>query len=378
MGRAAELFSAVDVSFGVAMSSPPEPGPAAHLGARPSRRVLRIALFVLGVGVLAAILAIAGWGSVAANLSTIGWWFPVIVVGYGLAELAFTWGYQVIIGRRRHGPVRFGDTFAAYMASCFVNYFTAVGGEPVRANLLAGKIGYPRALATATVHRHAEMTSQFVFLLVGGVVSLVHFELPTALRVAALGGLVFFGAVILWMTIALRHGAFVALLDRFGRGPLRRLARFRPTAALLDERIGEIYERRQEHFLESTGWCFLGWCGGFLETWVVMRLLSPEAGLFEALAVETLAMLINTVLFFIPGRIGTAEGVRTALWVLVGFSAAQGIAYGLVRRARELLWLAPGMVVLLKHHVLDIRHLHLNPEADAPAGAVAEHPPLPS
>jgi hypothetical protein len=28
--------------------------------------------------------------------------------------------------------------------------------------------------------------------------------------------------------------------------------------------------------------------------------------------------------------------------------------------------------------VLDIRHLHLNPEADAPSAAVPQHPPLPS
>ncbi len=348
-------------------SSPAGASSAGTPGARPSRRALRIALFILGVGVLVAILAIAGWDSVAANLSAIGWWFPVLVLGYGLAELAFTYGYQVIIGRRREGPVRFSDTFAAYVASSFVNYFTAVGGEPVRASLMAPKIGYPRALATATVHRHAEMTSQFAFLLLGGGASLLHFELPTALRIVALAGLVLFGAIILWMTIALRHGLSVAFLDRFARGPLRRLERFRGTAELLDERIGEIYERRQEHFLESVGWCFLGWCGGFVETYVVMRLLSPEADVFDAIAIETLAMLANTVLFFIPARIGTAEGVRTALWVLVGFTAAQGIAYGLVRRARELLWLAPGMVVLLKRHVLDIRHLHLNPEPPRPA-----------
>jgi glycosyltransferase 2 family protein len=332
-----------------------------------SRRALRIALFVVGIGVLAALLAMAGWDSVAANLSAIGWWFPVLVVGYGFAELAFTYGWQVIIGRRKNGPVRFSDTFSAYMASCFVNYFTAVGGEPVRANLLAPKIGYPRALATATVHRHAEMTSQFVFLLLGAGASLVHFDLPTGLRIAALAGLGLFGAVILWMTVALRHGIFAAALDRLGRGPLRGLVRFRRTAQLLDERIGEIYERRQEHFLESVCWCFLGWCGGLIETYVVMRLLRPEAGFFEALAIETLAMLVNTILFFVPARIGTAEGVRTALWVLVGFTAAQGVAYGLVRRARELLWLAPGMVVLLKRHVLDIRHLHIASDAGAAA-----------
>ncbi len=330
---------------------------------RKSRRALRIGFFVVGVGVLAAILALTGWDAVATNLSVIGWWFPVLVAGYTLAELAFTYGWQVIIGRRRDGPVRFSNTFAAYMAGASVNYFTAVGGEPVRANLLARRMGYPRALATATVHRHAEMTSQFAFLLLGGGASLVHFDLPGPLRFAALGSLVLFGAVILWMTIALRHGAFLPMLDRLTKFPLfHRLERFRATAETLDERIGEIYERRQEHFLESVGWCFLGWCGGLAETWVLMRLLSPGAGFFEALAVETLAMLVNTFLFFIPGRIGTAEGVRTALWLLVGFTAAQGMAYGLARRARELVWLVPGIVVLLKRHVLDIRHMHITPE----------------
>ena len=33
--------------------------------------------------------------------------------------------------------------------------------------------------------------------------------------------------------------------------------------------------------------------------------------------------------------------------VLLGLTAAQGVAYGLVRRARELVWLLPGLAVIL-------------------------------
>lgn len=338
---------------------PTTPSPVAAEKRRPGRRALRIFLFAVGVGLLATILAVVGWKPIAENLAAIGWWFAVLVLLYAFVELTFAYGWKVIIGRRRGGPVTFGETFAAYLASSSVNYFTAVGGEPIRASLLAGKIGYSRALATATVHRHAEMTSQFIYLLLGAGLTLAHFHLPALLRWSALGSLVLFGAVILWMTVALRRGAFVAILDRVSRGPLKGLERFRPAAAKLDAGIGEIYQRRQEHFLESVVWCFPGWCGGLLETYIIMRLLSPKAGFYEAVAIETLAMLVNTALFFIPARIGTAEGVRAALWVLVGFTAAQGIAYGLVRRARELIWLVPGVVILLKRHVLDIRHMHL-------------------
>jgi hypothetical protein len=52
--------------------------------------------------------------------------------------------------------------------------------------------------------------------------------------------------------------------------------------------------------------------------------------------------------------------VRVGVFLLLGLSAAQGAAYGVARRARELLWLIPGLVVLLKHHLLDLRHMHLS------------------
>src|SRR5262245_23701591 len=211
--------------------TPTVPSPAAADKRRSRRRVLRIFLFAIGVGVLAAILAVVGWKPVAENLAAIGWWFAVLVLLYAFVELAFAYGWKVIIGRRPGGPVTFPETFAAYLASSSVNYFTAVGGEPVRASLLAGKIGYSRALATATVHRHAEMTSQFIYLLLGAGLTLAHFQLPALLRWSALGSLVLFGAVILWMTVALRRGAFGAILDRIARGPFQRLERFRPAAA---------------------------------------------------------------------------------------------------------------------------------------------------
>ena len=52
--------------------------------------------------------------------------------------------------------------------------------------------------------------------------------------------------------------------------------------------------------------------------------------------------------------------MRVGVFLLLGLSAAQGAAYGVARRARELLWLIPGLVVLLKHHLLDLRHMHLS------------------
>ncbi len=53
------------------------------------------------------------------------------------------------------------------------------------------------------------------------------------------------------------------------------------------------------------------------------------------------------MLLFLPGRIGGAEGARAGICVLLSLSPAQGVAYSLVRRAREIVWTIPGLVVIL-------------------------------
>src|SRR4029450_2864679 len=106
---------------------PTIPSPAAADKRRSGRRALRLFLFAVGVRALAAILAVVGWRPVAENLAAIGWWFPVLVLLYAFVELAFAYGWKVIIGRRRDGPVTFSDTFAGYLASAAVNHFTESG-----------------------------------------------------------------------------------------------------------------------------------------------------------------------------------------------------------------------------------------------------------
>ena len=48
-----------------------------------------------------------------------------------------------------------------------------------------------------------------------------------------------------------------------------------------------------------------------------------------------------------------------AVAAVVGMTPAQGAAYALVRRRREIVWLLPGLVILLKHHLVDVAHLRL-------------------
>jgi uncharacterized membrane protein YbhN (UPF0104 family) len=188
-------------------------------------------------------------------------------------------------------------------------------------------------------------------------------------RGAVIASLLVLGLLVFAMTWGLRRGAFrpmIAWLARF-RVLAKRLGRLEEAAGRLDATIGEFYREKSGHFGWAVAWCLVGWCGGLVETYIILRLLSPDHSWATAVAIESLAMVLNNILLFIPGRVGSAEGVRIGVYALVGLAPAQGAAYALVRRGRELLWLVPGFVVLLRRHVLGVGHMHL-PEVELSEG----------
>jgi hypothetical protein len=198
---------------------------------------------------------------------------------------------------------------------------------------------------------------------VGAVVTMTHFDLPVVVRWLVIVGLIVLGGLALGFTGLQRRGFFGAFLRVLMKVPIlaRRLRHLQEDAKAVDEKI-RLYYHREEHqaqFGWAVLWGFIGWCGGLFETWIVLRLLSPSHGFASAFAVEALAMILNSILLFIPAKIGSAEGVRMAVAAVIGLTPAQGAAYALVRRAREIVWLIPGFVILLKHHLIDVSHLRL-------------------
>jgi hypothetical protein len=127
--------------------------------------------------VLGALAALVGWGPIAENLARIG---PLyfLVLGRALRRGADRVHAGLVVHRRRPHPMSFGELLAAYLAGDSVNYFTSVGGEPVKAHILDSKMGFRPAFATIWVHRNADVLSQWMFLVVGAVVTMTHFELP--------------------------------------------------------------------------------------------------------------------------------------------------------------------------------------------------------
>ena len=65
-----------------------------------------------------------------------------------------------------------------------------------------------------------------------------------------------------------------------------------------------------------------------------------------ALAVETGAVLLDGILFFVPAKVGTQEGGKVVLFAALGLDPARGLTVGIVRRIRELVYAGVGLLAL--------------------------------
>ena len=289
-----------------------------------------------------------GWPAIRANIALIGQRFFLLIILYLVAHLAFMGGWWVLIGSRAR-RIGYWRMFGVYLAGDSINYFLNLTGEPVKAHLLSRSVGYSRSIPSIMVHKHAQLLAQVVYLGGGLGIAVMQFALPTGLRVLTLGLVAGMGIAVAATFWVLKRGAFGASLRwlvRRGITQQHGKSQWQATASL-DRWFALFYKTRMPVFYWATFLCLLGWCGGLLETYLVLHLLSAKAGFGTAVAVDTLAMALNGLIFFIPGRVGSAETVRVAVFSALGLPAAQGAVYSIVRRGREVVWAIPGLFILL-------------------------------
>ena len=276
----------------------------------------------LGIAALAAILALVGLGAdrgepvahrrllLRARRRSTAW-----------PRSPFTLGWWVIIGPACD-PVSFGELFAAYLAGDSINYFTGSAASPSRRTCCGRR--WDSAPRLRHDHRAPpRRRARPVALPRSAGVRLAARRASACRRgapVVALAGLLSSAASLVGLTRALRRGAFGPALA--GSTRIKPLARHaagaargrRPPSGRADpasstaRRAARHLRARRSPGASSAGAAASSRPGSSCSC---CRRATAAPRPF---AIESLAMVLNSILLFIPAAIGSAEGVRVGVF----------------------------------------------------------------
>jgi hypothetical protein len=293
----------------------------------------------------------------AAGFLTIGWllwhfeprkvWEMVSQVGLVgfLAILAFqildhavnAVGWRFAFSADEAGKVPLWTLIKARVAGDGVNYLTPSGqiaGELIRPGMLGDAVSDEVKNTSVLVAKLSQAMGQAIFI-VAGIVFVVTGKLDFlqgGQRLAGIGAstLIFLGvAATMWLL-----AADIELPKFFLRWPA--------LAAMRAQMRGYL-KRHPVRFMLSVVFFILGYAWGALEVLLICRFMGLDMPASTALAVEILSNAIDSVMFMVPAKMGTQEGGKTAIFHGLGYPAGAGLAFGLIRHVREILWASAGL-----------------------------------
>jgi len=299
---------------------------------------------VLGVALLAALVAQNDPAAVLTSITDLSWrlgivvFFPAVLVA--LFD-TFGWRYAFL-----SGAVPFGPLAASRLAGEAFNMATptaAVGGEAVKAWLLRGHAPLDATLASVIVAKTTITLGQGLYFLLGVVV---------AWRTGLTGSALLHGMLWLLGIEAVALGLFVLvqtrgmlgwtlrLLERLGVRPPRGQA----TLGRVDDALEQFYRTAPERLGLSIGFHFIAWALGSVETWLILKFLGSEVSLATATVIEAFGTAVKVATFLVPASLGVLEGGFLATFATLGLSSTTAISFSLVRRLREAVWVAIGLI----------------------------------
>jgi uncharacterized protein (TIRG00374 family) len=224
-----------------------------------------------------------------------------------------------------------------------------VGGEAVKVCLLRSiGVGAREGATAAVVSKTAQTVAQLFFLLLASGLLLQlapgHPGVRLGILMLVLCGIGII-AVLFWVQ---RAGFFKMALAFLRRVPWRFHFLEKRAGSLLevDQTIARFYQVRPGRFRASTGLYFIGWLLDSLEIYLVAFLLGMPITWNQALVVEAFTGVAKVFGMWVPGSLGVQESGIVVMGGIAGLPDALSATYALVRRGREVLFAAVGLLLL--------------------------------
>ncbi len=352
--------------------------------------ILKWMACAVAVGFLVRALVQADLPRAAALIVAAGPWVVIIAAPFLGAILFDSLACRVlfgVLGRR----TKLGQIVGVRLTSEAVNMSLPAGGvlaESLNPYLFNRRCGVPGSEAVAGMagKKWLQMRGHGLYILVSVVVGFA-FLREHSRAIIGFDGLPFLvlasAFVPLGLSIAmaatLSRGAVVERLHALlGKLPSQRLRGWldgrRHQFVATDALFARFATMGREREIGASALFVAAWLMESVETFVILRVLGAPVSYAEVLSFEAGLSLLRNLAFFAPGGLGVLDLGYMAYLGALGYPGAStiGAAFVLLKRAKELFWIAIGYALLL---LLRGKPAIVSSEPAEPAAASAQAAP---
>ena len=251
-----------------------------------------------------------------------------------------------------------GRVFRARLSGCAVASLTPsayFGGEPVRAALLKEQgMSYRRIFATIAVDKYIELFTKFPIAVLGFGFLVVRGRPGMPLIVLSALFVAFFLAIFLLLMVRLFQGG--DFIMRFFKRILRPLTRMRPRLAVKIIHPVRDFTRSVAHLITSRKTFSLAMSLGLLLSVVELAQYSYVLAVLGIFSVGDAAIIFFGHVFlgifsFIPGNVGSMEGVFLFVFTLLGLGSDRSLIFSMIMRIGQLVMVALGVANIVASRI---------------------------
>lgn len=317
-------------------------------------KILRVVFLLVGLGLFAAIILSTDIAGAFSLIRQMGWGLAVVLAAYLLVFLGDCVSWQVLL---HQVPASFKSFLSLVRIRAVGEAFNYVipaggmGGEPLKAVMLKRRFAmdYRDGAASLFATKTVNIIALVVFLLVGFILIQGEDALPAHFRQAAGAGLALLSCGIAGFFLVQRYAVSSALAGRlFRKREAGWISKGLTILVEVEDRLRVHYATRLWRFFSALILAIIVWAVSILEIYFALHFLGFPVSWQEAWMIEAGAQLVKAGTFFIPASLGALDGTFIILCSVFTGSPTAGVAVALVRRFREILWAAVGMLLALR------------------------------
>lgn len=337
------------------------------------------AFFLAGIALLCGMVWQVGIADLLISFQAVGFWIVPWILLESLPVVLHTAGWAACF-QHRQCPRQFWQLALIRLAGSAINQVTptaTLGGEVVKVLLLESALPREQAAASVVIDKASFTLAQMLYLALGILYLTGRLSIPVELRLSLslIVGLISLGLI--GFVAFQRYGLLSKLVHWLGGFNIARarLQRFHQCLLPLEAHLAAYYTSHPWWFGGSLLLHFLAFAFGSIQTFLLLRLLlgTDAPQLAEAVTAAVVMVALDQVCFFVPGSLGTFEGIRLTVLSTLGIAPVYGLAFGLMARLEGLFWNGLGLLT----YVVCTRTALLAKPVQPVAGPPPALPPTP-